>query len=776
MKANKKYIGLLAAGLVLAGLTQSCVSDAPFANGEGEGTLRMKLVVNSDLTRAYVPTEALADNCIIYISNSRGLLYNFRGIDNIPPEIKLKTGRYVAEAWTGDSVTASWDDRFYRGYQEFDIQEQNENSVVVTCKIANVVVSLNEDSVMPELGDDWTLTVWNSRGSLEFNRDNMASAKAYFMMPNADIAVDEDGNYIKDDPGFTKYTNLKYKIEGTNQAGKHFEKSGDIGVDGGNIVQHAHEYRLTFQYHPEYEETGGSFITIIVSDQEMVVESEVGIYSKPAIKGQTFDIQHQIQGSKGAFGDEIVKVSAFNGIKSLQLIPEDGKDMGVIPGSGIDLKQAVGSSQEALKNGGVNWDEKQSQSQKDLYTSYITFSKAYMNTLPERDEEYRLAIHVVDGNGRENTAVVRIAVGEGALVVDDLVALDDIDTDNNPLAVLSNKVTLSGQISDDASNTRIMYRKASGNGAWTTKAINATRASVGFSVTLDGLEPGTEYVYKAVADEWEGKESRFTTEGKFEIPYANMEKWGIAKGNNAIKFPGEDYANQFWDSGNHGSAMMSVSLTQGSTVMHNSGSYSAELKSQKVGIAGGLIGKFAAGNLFVGTFGATIGTDGAMLTFGQKYNGSHPSALTVYASYTPVKMTAIDKSCPNNPATGKAFTTNDWDQGQIYVALATGPIQVNTGNKESNGVAAGTFMNFNDPRILAFGEKTWADGDKTSSSTSLDKLTIPIKWRKGAETKKPTHLIIVCSASKYGDYFTGGAGSVMYLDDFELEYGDLQFE
>jgi hypothetical protein len=34
----------------------------------------------------------------------------------------------------------------------------------------------------------------------------------------------------------------------------------------------------------------------------------------------------------------------------------------------------------------------------------------------------------------------------------------------------------------------------------------------------------------------------------------------------------------------------------------------------------------------------------------------------------------------------------------------------------------------------------------------------------------PTYLIVVCSASKYGDYFTGGAGSVLYVDDFSLEY------
>jgi hypothetical protein len=34
----------------------------------------------------------------------------------------------------------------------------------------------------------------------------------------------------------------------------------------------------------------------------------------------------------------------------------------------------------------------------------------------------------------------------------------------------------------------------------------------------------------------------------------------------------------------------------------------------------------------------------------------------------------------------------------------------------------------------------------------------------------PKYILVTASASKYGDYFTGGAGAVLYLDDFELEY------
>ena len=47
---------------------------------------------------------------------------------------------------------------------------------------------------------------------------------------------------------------------------------------------------------------------------------------------------------------------------------------------------------------------------------------------------------------------------------------------------------------------------------------------------------------------------------------------------------------------------------------------------------------------------------------------------------------------------------------------------------------------------------------------------IPLVYRD--LTRKPTHILVVFSASKYGDYFHGGKGSLLYVDDFSLVYGD----
>ena len=79
-----------------------------------------------------------------------------------------------------------------------------------------------------------------------------------------------------------------------------------------------------------------------------------------------------------------------------------------------------------------------------------------------------------------------------------------------------------------------------------------------------------------------------------------------------------------------------------------------------------------------------------------------------------------------------------------------------------------SFIKFaDDPNIIAYGELP--SGSATEGDGYVE-FNIPLKYKKEAFDKKPTHIIIVCSASKYGDYMTGGEGSTLYLDDLELVY------
>lgn len=261
---------------------------------------------------------------------------------------------------------------------------------------------------------------------------------------------------------------------------------------------------------------------------------------------------------------------------------------------------------------------------------------------------------------------------------------------------------------------------------------------------------------------FEEKNSRtFQTEAKFSIPNWDMESWSTDTGSkkDGANLPSADGKVSFWDTGNHGSIAMKKNLTSGKTDFMANNTVAC-LQSQFVGV-GSLIGKFAAGNLFVGEFGSTVGMDGAILDFGREYNGSHPSALKVKVNYRPGK---VDYTSSNSAASELVKNENDF--GQVYIALATAKSSLNT--------ADGIMFDKDADNIIAYGQVSW--NSDVAGEGQLEEVSIPIKYYKKAQTVRPEYLIIVCSASKYGDYFAGSSNSVLYLDDFELEYGEIQFE
>ena len=217
--------------------------------------------------------------------------------------------------------------------------------------------------------------------------------------------------------------------------------------------------------------------------------------------------------------------------------------------------------------------------------------------------------------------------------------------------------------------------------------------------------------------------------------------------------PSADGQSTFWDTGNHGAAKASAVLTESSSVMSHSGSVCASLTTKFASILG--IGKLAAGNLFAGTYVKTDGTDG-VLEFGRQYDGSHPSSMRLWVNYRP-KVGVNKKGADSSYIAEGAL-----DEGQIYVALSTEPVEIRTKKSDRK------LFDPNENCIVAYGEYTFKED--YGADGSLQQLDIPIQYYDKARTVKPLYLIIVCSASKYGDYYSGGEGSQMYVDDFELIY------
>ena len=117
-------------------------------------------------------------------------------------------------------------------------------------------------------------------------------------------------------------------------------------------------------------------------------------------------------------------------------------------------------------------------------------------------------------------------------------------------------------------------------------------------------------------------------------------------------------------------------------------------------------------------------------------------------------------------------------QIQIFLTDWEGQFKIDT--------QAGTFVDVeNDPNIIAYGKlesnvntsskvNKGNKGNKGNLVNGYEPFTIKLDYRD--LTRKPTMIVIVAAASKYGDYFTGGIGSTLYLDEFSFVYDPSELE
>lgn len=323
-------------------------------------------------------------------------------------------------------------------------------------------------------------------------------------------------------------------------------------------------------------------------------------------------------------------------------------------------------------------------------------------------------------------------------------------------------VYLTGQASSSEltpENITFQYREKDA-AEWTTVA--ATQDGEDYKATITSLQPNTTYESRmAYNDEQYSEITEFTTEDATELYNGNFDNWYQAdKTWYAVAQNDYNNGNAFWDSGNVGTSTGAAALlgaknptSPETNIIHTNGGKSAKLQSQFVGL--GSMGKFAAGNLYTGHFVKTIGMSGAEIQFGSPFT-ARPNALHGWFQYTSGTVDYYGDSTPSDALVQDGGT----DMCAIYIALsdADEPYTVNT--------SEGNFVDYaNDPNIIAYGELPITDCVNTSG---WKEFTINLTYRD--LTRKPKYIIVVASASKYGDYFTGSTGSLMYLDDFSLVY------
>ncbi len=313
------------------------------------------------------------------------------------------------------------------------------------------------------------------------------------------------------------------------------------------------------------------------------------------------------------------------------------------------------------------------------------------------------------------------------------------------------------------------YRTSSAE-EWTE--VNTSEIVVGdgsFSTTIKGLEPNTDYEFVATIGDDSSEIISATTESLLPLPNGDFEQWSFpATYNGATNkswFPFAEDGEPYWGTGNQGATTLgeSFNLTTPTedTCPMSTGLLAASLQSKNTL-------KFATGSIFTGAYLKTAGTNG-IIGLGRPFT-SRPVGLRGWVKYNQGIVDMVGTIPPGIDIV-KGETP---DQGSIYIALGTwSPAKYGVSAYETQTLGtdeipliidtrdSATFFNKNGEDVIAYGEliitesiDEWSQFEITLDYNTLDVL--------------PTHIIIVCSASRYGDYFTGSSASNMTLDDLEI--------
>ena len=713
---------------MIAAAAMSGCNDYSALDNTGEGLLKVTAAINTDVevkSRATLADE-LSGSTMLWISNSKGLVRRYDGLDNIPSEgIALYSGHYVAEAWAGDSVPASFDDRWFKGREPFDIKAGQTTEVNIVCKIANTVVSVSYDENIDELLSDYTMTVGHKGGSLTF--EGRDTRKGYYMMSS-------------------KSKDLTYTLEGKLSTGETYTISKEI-----TAAKPATEYKLHVKYNQDAVEIGGAWFEIEIDETEIEISENVVITAAPEITGYNFDITRPVSAEAGAVGRRSVIVKSIGQLKSVILDNDRFAELLSISGNDFDLMAMSDEVIRSVNAGGINWTYTYD-AEADNSMLKINFEEAFTNSL--NNGEHVINIEAKDAKDKVARAALTLSLGA-----------DPLRTDAPSVSDCWTKTaTLSATILAGGENYGFSYRKA-GESEWLSAPVEVNGDKL--VANLSALEAATQYEYKFFCDEFEGETMSFTTGAILSLPNAGFESYQqieSTKANGKTVWDFNDGA-LYWDCGNHGSTtMQGKQVTEPDTEVRHSGNASVRLKSDFVGL-GGIVGKFAAGNLFVGEYLKTDGTDG-ILGWGRRL-AARPTALRGYAKYVSAPVAAKEAKTASDE--GLDVKEGDMDKGIIYIALLDGTTVTDEQTSATYPVivktkkAVRSLFKKDAPNIIAYGEIIFDKDD-----ADFREFNVKLEYRRTDVI--PDNIIITCSAIINGDYFVGGRGATLWLDDLELVY------
>lgn len=643
----------------------------------------------------------------------------------------LPAGTYKVAVSSVKDGGAAWEMPFYSGVEEVVIKADEITQTQVTCQIANTKVSVKYIG-LDKYFTDYCDTVSTNAGKLIYAKDEY---RAGYFTSDGDLTANlylrnKDGNTfvlkktIRDIAPRTHYT-LKYIVEegSTGNAGADI----DISVDD-DVTEI--EYKISIKEDDLKKGTPKLDLVDFNDDNSTSYQ--------PIIDGEP--------NTEKPKGSMLIKVPA--GIYSLKVIPESAQFTNEFEWNGTSWTDSRFPALVPVEG------------EENTYKlDFATLMKSELQPDGKKPATHTFTIVVMDNLNQEDRKTFSITIKP------------DVKVLTEAPVVWSSFAVLKGS-AGDPTNATFVIREKDGTTEYTIPSENIKiDGESAFSALVIGLKQDVTYEYYAVSGEDSSEESPevFTIATVYEVPNLGFEEWRTWKKDKISGMGGTfltptplSYNEIYWDSGNWGASAAGKNLCEGVDIVAlSSSNKAAKLSSQWAGILS--FGAFAAGSVFSGE-AKTVDTGGADLLYGQSYTG-FPLHLKGYYKYTPGTIDYVDD--PTNKYTS---LKGKQDQAIIYIALSKSAINVTSRTK--------TIIPFSpdDDNIFAYGELVI---DKQSTPTKEDgilndytKFDIPLIYGDNMpKVGESFYIIIVATSSRYGDYFVGSTSSVMYVDEFSLEYG-----
>lgn len=740
MKLNRIYILLLLLFSVVSCTRQEDV----ILKGEN-GYINFN--VSQDKSLVIVNTRVADPIYKVKILNNAGVaIKTYDNHKEITGPIALKPGKYtiVGISYNQESVMAAdangkypedyqalFDKPVYQAQQEVEVVKGKTENVNLLCTLSQVKVSVKTDDVINASFKEVIITVTNAQDFTSGDNNLIFSSK--------DATINKAG-YFKNNIG-----TLRYTITLTNNDGE--VSSGDVTglIEGVNAREH---YILNLTLSDDDE--GSAIVPGITADPStndryFNVKINLNKKAKPLFTSVGLDLT-----STPLAGNSVEPVVTY-----IALASNLERKITVQAAAGIKSLVVTHNNATLAENGFprrfnlANLSQMQSDSiSRNLFKwsgnvagaeETVLDLTSFIHYLPLGN--YAMTFEVMDMQNQMVSKDLNFAV----------IPAEEISTlspSSNPAvrntgAIWGKHAYLYGMYNTQSQPSGMGFEyKKEGSDSWTKVTSGLVVSGVYYYVKVTGLTPSTKYVYRAISEkEPSATEMKFTTLPANQIYNMRFEEWN---GNSA----NASGATQIWDNGNEAASLANISpTTKTSTTATGSSQYAVQLKSESA------MGVLAAGSHFVGTFQELVGIKGAKINFGKPYD-SKPLTMKGYLSYSPAEITKTKS--PYGDLKGKM------DICQIYVVLADWPggyFAVNTASdpKVLINPAEGA-----DPYIIGYGSIEY-----NVNTNGYIEFEIPIEYRND---RVPTCCTIVCSSSKYGDYFTGGPGSVLLVDEFEFTF------